>query len=294
MTEYENNFLDLSIGTGSSGDLGETEVGLQVGHSRNFTLSPETTDCDSNCGDLDSEVSLMLMENDLGPSSGLLGSNTDLAIPSDSLRLYSSMPVLEDGLSSGHASDTDNNNPTVMLMKRQITEIEREINQGICKSKQGNNKSQENGLSPNEDCVNVSPNDVNGCINNFEDPHILPQMDSLEKTPPPPAPAPHRLLQNEKSNDVEAAIKDIRLTLQRTKTLPLKCHPKEEHEENAVSPIWVPRQRGMSAASGDSDRKVNSGEEEENDTDLETDRLLGQQRTDDQGFYDEKVNFVWD
>lgn len=82
-------------------------------------------------------------------------------------------------MSSGHASDTDNNNPTVMLMKRQITEIEREINQGICKSKQGNNKSQENGLSPNEDCVNVSPNDVNGCINNFEDPHILPQMDSL-------------------------------------------------------------------------------------------------------------------
>jgi amyloid beta (A4) precursor protein-binding family A protein 1 (X11) len=64
---------------------------------------------------------------------------------------------------------------------------------------------------------------------------------SVEKTPPPPAPAPHRLLQNEKSNDVEAAIKDIRLTLQRTKTLPLKCHPKEEHEENAVSPIWVPR-----------------------------------------------------
>ncbi|RZC37393.1 uncharacterized protein BDFB_001934 [Asbolus verrucosus] len=288
MTEYENNFLDLSIGTGSSGDLGETEVGLQVGHSRNFTLSPETTDCDSNCGDLDSEVSLMLMENELGPSSGLLGSNTDLAIPSDSLRLYSSMPVLEDGLSSGHASDTDNNNPTVMLMKRQITEIEREINQGICKSKQGNNKNHENGLSPNKDCVNTSANDINGCVNNFEEPHILAQMDSLEKTPPPPAPAPHRLLQNEKSNDVEAAIKDIRLTLQRTKTLPLKCHPKEECEENAVSPIWVPRQRGMSAASGDSDRKVNSGEEEENDTDLETDRLLGQQRTDDQGFYEDK------
>jgi amyloid beta (A4) precursor protein-binding family A protein 1 (X11) len=80
MTEYENNFLDLSIGTGSSGDLGETEVGLQVGHSRNFTLSPETTDCDSNCGDLDSEVSLMLMENDLGPSSGLLGES--LVLPS--------------------------------------------------------------------------------------------------------------------------------------------------------------------------------------------------------------------
>ena len=45
----------------------------------------------------------------------------------DSLRVYSSMPILEDGLSSGHASDTDNNNPTVVLMKRQITEIEKEI-----------------------------------------------------------------------------------------------------------------------------------------------------------------------
>ncbi|XP_018578903.1 uncharacterized protein LOC108916989 isoform X3 [Anoplophora glabripennis] len=290
ITEHENNFLDLSIGTGSSGDLGETEVGLQVGHSRNFTLSPETTDCDSNCGDLDSEVSLMLMENDMGPSGGLLGSNTDIAIPSDSLRLYSSMPVLEDGLSSGHASDTDNNNPTVMLMKRQITEIEREINQGICKPNQTSNKPSENGLSPKSECHNASPVDINGCVNNFEEPMVMSQTDSLEKTPPPPAPAPHRLMQGEKSSDVEAAIKDIRLTLQRTKTLPLQRHPEEDSEENAASPIWVPRQRGMSTASGDSERKVNSGgEEEENDTDLETDRLLGQQRTDDQGFYDDKV-----
>ncbi|CAH1153767.1 unnamed protein product [Phaedon cochleariae] len=291
ITEHDNNFLDLSIGTGSSGELGETEVGLQVGHSRNFTLSPETTDCDSNCGDLDSEVSLMLMENDMGPSGGLLGSNADLAIPSDSLRLYSSMPVLEDGLSSGHASDTDNNNPTVMLMKRQITEIEREINQGICKS--NSTKTNENGLSPTNEIQNASPIDIiNGCASSFEEPMTISQTDSLEKTPPPPAPAPHRLIQGEKPSEVEAAIKDIRLTLQRTKTLPLQRHPEEENEEIAASPIWIPshfRQRGMSTASGDSERKANSGaEEEENDTDLETDRLLGQQRTDDQGFYDDK------
>lgn len=95
----------------------------QVGHSRNFTLSPETTDCDSNCGDLDSEASL-LMDGDHGGSGGSGGE-----IVQDSLRIYSSMPVLEDGLSSGHASDTDNNNPTVLLMKRQITEIEREVAQ---------------------------------------------------------------------------------------------------------------------------------------------------------------------
>lgn len=152
VVEHENNFLDLSVGTGSSGDLGETEVGLQVGHSRNFTLSPETTDCDSNCGDLDSEVSLMLMD-ELGPSVGLLGSTGDLGLPADSTRLYSSMPVLEDGLSSGHASDTDNNNPTVMLMKKQITEIEREI---IHRNHNDNNKNkQENGLLDNNECLSI-------------------------------------------------------------------------------------------------------------------------------------------
>lgn len=74
------------MGTGSSEDLGETEVGLQVGHSRNFTLSPETTECDSNCGDLDSEMSLMMMDNELLPASGLLGSVGDLGNNSDSLR----------------------------------------------------------------------------------------------------------------------------------------------------------------------------------------------------------------
>lgn len=154
------------MGTGSSGDLGETEVGLQVGHSRNFTLSPETTDCDSNCGDLDSEVSLMLMD-ELGPSVGLLGSTGDLGLPTDSSRLYSSMPVLEDGLSSGHASDTDNNNPTVMLMKKQITEIEREI---IHKSHNDTNKNKpENGLLNNKECLNImitSPIDAFHTYNN--------------------------------------------------------------------------------------------------------------------------------
>lgn len=185
-----------------------------------------------------------------------LGSNTDLVIPSDSLRLYSSMPVLEDGLSSGHASDTDNNNPTVMLMKRQITEIEREINQGICKST--STKINENGLSPKNEIRNSSPIDINGCVSSFEEPMTISQTDSLgkiiyfdlfnfnkknfaEKTPPPPAPAPHRLMPGEKANDVEAALKDIRLTLQRTKTLPLQRHPEEDCEETAASPIWVPR-----------------------------------------------------
>lgn len=86
-------------------------------------MSPETTDCDSN--DIESEVSL---ENEGSMHSSGGG------------RLYGSMPVLEDGLSSGHASDTEDipppsltsqpqvdANPTVLLMKKQICEIEREI-----------------------------------------------------------------------------------------------------------------------------------------------------------------------
>lgn len=46
------------------------------------------------------------------------------------------------------------------------------------------------------------------------------------------------------------------------------------------------------ARRGDDDNEVEVDDvvdEEEADTDLETDRLLGQQRTDDQGFYDDKV-----
>lgn len=76
----------------------------RFGQSRNFTLSPETTDCESNFGEADSDVSslMLIMDPDV---------NTSGSGPVD--RLYPSMPVLEDGLSSGHTSDNDNNNPTV-------------------------------------------------------------------------------------------------------------------------------------------------------------------------------------
>lgn len=63
----------MSADSASTEDLGDTEVGLQVGHSRNFTLSPETTDCDSNCGDLDSEVSLLLMDNEIAEQQVVQG-----------------------------------------------------------------------------------------------------------------------------------------------------------------------------------------------------------------------------
>ncbi|XP_014222639.1 uncharacterized protein LOC106649641 isoform X12 [Trichogramma pretiosum] len=320
--EHENNFLDLSVGTGSSGDLGETEVGLQVGHSRNFTLSPETTECDSNCGDLDSEMSLMMMDNELMPASGLLGSVNDLGNNSDSLRIYTSMPVLEDGLSSGHASDTDNNNPTVILMKRQINEIDKEITQKTRNdllATDTNDNSKDISLR----LQNVSPELFITKKENSYDATSELQLDGLDPlvTPPPPAPQSRQSLGLMEQNncllmsgngtgggEVEAAIKDIRLTLQRTKTLPIVKSPHNEPPEPSVSPIWIPslldgRRRicnneSNSEDSTDAVRRKNdvdaeleaeeAADEEEADTDLETDRLLGQQRTDDQGFYDDK------
>ncbi|XP_076235962.1 uncharacterized protein LOC143180251 [Calliopsis andreniformis] len=309
--EHENNFLDLSVGTGSSEDLGETEVGLQVGHSRNFTLSPETTDCDSNCGDLDSEVSLMTMDNELIRASGRLGSVGDLGNNSDSLRIYTSMPVLEDGLSSGHASDTDNNNPTVMLMKRQINEIEKEIIQRSRVNDTGYPTTTESdsvgkdlsGLTVSKDILHSlkasSPDLFVPKKENSYDTNEL-QLDGLDPlgTPPPPAPQARQTVNLEIGGEVEAAIKDIRMALQRTKTLPVKSSTEEPPEPN-VSPIWIPRRKicvennseelEVRRTGEEADVEIEEGpDEEEADTDLETDRLLGQQRTDDQGFYDDK------
>nr|CAD7412330.1 unnamed protein product [Timema cristinae] len=231
------------------------------------------------------------------------------------------MPVLEDGLSSGHASDTDNN-PTVLLMKRQITEIEREI---VQRSSRGGGKlvvasspempSVQDFLQPGKDTStkgSLSPAEevftVGKSRDNSTDPELeaLDPLGNAQMTPPPPAPQPHRSLSLDPppNDSVEAAIKDIRLALQRTKTLPLKSPSSEENHEVTDSPVWVPRRRVVT--NGDSDqRKGHSGEEgveederqinakhfvsEEADTDLETDRLLGQQRTDDLGFFDEKV-----
>ena len=59
------------------------------GQSRNYTLSPETTDCDS--ADLESEVN----------------SVNEGSFHSSGPKMHTAMPILEDGLSSGHASDLE-------------------------------------------------------------------------------------------------------------------------------------------------------------------------------------------
>lgn len=64
-----------------------------MGLSRNFTLSPETTDCDSN--ELESEISL----------------DYEASLHSSS-RVGVCMPTVEDGLSSGNVSDTEDTVPS--------------------------------------------------------------------------------------------------------------------------------------------------------------------------------------
>ncbi|TRY70941.1 hypothetical protein TCAL_05932 [Tigriopus californicus] len=75
---------DAAFG-GNGGNGGQTN---NCDCSRNFTLSPETTDCDS--ADLESEVSM-----------------NEGSFHSSGPRLHTAMPILEDGLSSGHASDLE-------------------------------------------------------------------------------------------------------------------------------------------------------------------------------------------
>jgi hypothetical protein len=107
--------VDRSSVSTCPGTEPETEVAERVVEdSRNFTLSPDITDCDSN--EIESEISL----------SGSLLSNS---------KVVTSMPILEDGLSSGVPSsdneledDSNFDSPiTLAYVKKQICDIEEEI-----------------------------------------------------------------------------------------------------------------------------------------------------------------------
>lgn len=77
--------------------------------------------------------------------------------------------------------------------------------------------------------------------------------DMVQLTPPPPAPAPHRKpsVISCSSPDVQAALKDIKNTLQRTKTLTSGGAANSADEKRTgsdrvtsptiCSPVWIPR-----------------------------------------------------
>ncbi|XP_021694755.1 uncharacterized protein LOC110674772 isoform X4 [Aedes aegypti] len=202
------------------------------------------------------------LSGDLNGHMGSGGGGNDNSI-TDYGRLYSSMPILEDGLSSGHASDTENN----LAPPPPPPPI--------------------SGISIVMDQQQQLPSDDPSALA-IEQESGHPFISSIQMA------AADQPAQLDSSDEVQEAIKDIKAALQKTKILPSTEGPSmldaEQVGRTEVSPVWVPRSFDKSRESLDSDQpaKLLSADEEEADTDLETDRLLGQQRLDDLGFSDEK------
>ncbi len=126
VTLGNNNCMPTLDPADDETDLGETEVGLEVGgRSRNFTLSPETTDYDDSELDIHDPSHLPeASNNSLCMSAAVMsGSDNSCSEPGGSGKRrrgsntqngtgssasvkgqFNSMPVLEDGLSSGQSS----------------------------------------------------------------------------------------------------------------------------------------------------------------------------------------------
>jgi hypothetical protein len=103
--ERRGNFDDEDAGSlnGGETDLGETEVGLEMGKSRNFTLSPETTDYDDSelggggCGGVGGSGSDSSRRQSAEPLGSQQLHNGGISIGRGLKGQFSSMPVLEDG-----------------------------------------------------------------------------------------------------------------------------------------------------------------------------------------------------
>lgn len=191
--EYENNDVDLYLDSNSrsSGELADTELEMnqQRRYSRHFTLSPETTDYDSNCGDLDS------LSNDLNGCIGMnshclsgTGLNSSNTIIPDYSRLYTSMPVLEDGLSSGHASDTENNNP----IPYSINNVSTTANNTTTTSAQINNIFDNKFIGSNMNSMGnmLSPTPVTPLANNTSNANQSNAINLVDVLSPTPAVEP--------------------------------------------------------------------------------------------------------
>lgn len=314
----EHNDIELYIDSNSrsSGDLADTELEANLRrHSRNFTLSPETTDYDSNCGDLDS------LSNDINCAT------TDYG------KLYTSMPVLEDGLSSGHASDTENNVSVVCYQQPQTqSQQAQQQQQQVILEHNGNSDGErlqtEYSNSPELGTLNTETTDAHGLqpsdfvtLMPTSSPPPLPESPTATPSPqhceepeaevamtadcaadnnspaathygpvyaaaatsskPSPSSATAAVAASASATspvEIQEAMKEIRSAIQRAKAQPDKLKFCDEVlPADPDSPVWVPRKTATAT-------RV---DEEEADTDLETDRLLGQQ-----DFFGEQVSSV--
>ena len=138
-------------------------------------------------------------------------------------RLCSSMPVLEDGLSSGHASDTENNYSASNILPVII---------GQC------NQSDEH----NEETDSL--NDDKSIL-----PYISSIQTSMERQKVASKPGDPNISRNNSYSynspqiDLQEAIKDIQTTIQKTKALvnEVSGNPETVEPTTSPSPVWVPR-----------------------------------------------------
>ncbi|XP_041761319.1 uncharacterized protein LOC121587969 isoform X1 [Anopheles merus] len=179
--------------------------------------------------------------------------------------MCNSMPILEDGLSSGHASDSEGN--TVANSCDQGGDLMANGSLGMQSMRHQQDQQQQQQHYHHH----AAPDGPNGAG----------ISDCL-------------------ANDIRDALNDIKSTLQNTKALPTGDERRDSadqgcrgepfaHSYGDVSPVWVlrtrdgsPEQEHPSAAHLTDQRHGNQPPppdlEEETDTDLETDRLLGHQQ----------------
>uniref|UniRef100_A0A182XXT4 Protein lin-10 n=1 Tax=Anopheles stephensi TaxID=30069 RepID=A0A182XXT4_ANOST len=188
--------------------------------------------------------------------------------------MCNSMPILEDGLSSGHASDSEGNTVTNSCDGNgsggRGEEAFGSLGLHMVRSDQHYHHHQQHH--------STHGSAYDGSV------HVQNGRDCL-------------------AHDIREALNDIKSTLQNTKTLPAD-ERREAVDQNGESfapysddsPVWVLRtmdrlpeeQENAASSSNPSERHTSAPElEDETDTDLETDRLLGhQQNAGEQNYYE--------
>lgn len=232
----------------------------------------------------------------------------------DFVRLYTGMPVLEDGLSSGHASDNENNNPSQsqLSLDRKIYDISG-VNAKVIINKLESPIKPIPGMAQRTEIINKTVSNISSILSTVDNSYTS-SMDnksvetcktiiknsqdddpihSIIQSSPPPPPAPRS---SDDCEDIQAALRDIKTSLKHTQTFTnekanVNIHQDTNESPTSDSPVWIPRNEishSHESINSENPSKLISCDEEEADTDLETDRLLGQQRLDDQGFLDDK------
>ncbi|CAG2108155.1 unnamed protein product [Medioppia subpectinata] len=248
-----------SVSTGA-----DTEPEPEVSHrpqesNRNFTLSPDITDCDSN--EIESELSL----------EGSLLSNSKIAV----------MPVLEDGLSSGVPSsdnelddEVNSESPTnISNSKKQICERLQEELVSKLKAK----------LKHNDNLLEHQNNYNHHSSNLHKNASALNHSETYRK----------------EANDTQNYCHELENKSMSDETRDKEMNRQNNETNDINNSIWIPRSnelngnKPVNANTDDStvcEPTVSRHHDEDCDTDQETDRLLGAQRTDDRGFFEDKSN----